>query len=109
MIDSDFLSVIAEVETYLGRSANDEKSSTIFVYNGNGGAESSSEQPWPVIRDEADCTCPDFQVLFDDDSDSDIIIYNDTQWVGYMTTTTKSTRTTYYKGLNMGGTTEVGN
>jgi GH18 family chitinase len=49
---------------------------------------------------------PTVQVLFDDDSDSDIIVYNDTQWVGYMTTTTKSTRTTYYKGLNMGGTTE---
>jgi hypothetical protein len=46
------------------------------------------------------------QILFDDDSDSDIIVYNDTQWVDYMTTTTKSTRTTYYKGLNMGGTTE---
>ncbi|OKP13966.1 hypothetical protein PENSUB_235 [Penicillium subrubescens] len=46
------------------------------------------------------------QILFDDDSDLDIIVYNDTQWVGYLTTTTKSTRTTYYKGLNMGGTTE---
>lgn len=51
-------------------------------------------------------TNPNVQVLFDDDSDSDIIVYNDTQWVGYMTNTTKSTRTTYYKGLNMGGTTE---
>ncbi|OKO97982.1 Acidic mammalian chitinase [Penicillium subrubescens] len=49
---------------------------------------------------------PTVQVLFDDDSDSDIIVYNNTQWVGYMTTTTKSTRTTYYKSLNMGGTTE---
>ncbi|KAJ5738136.1 glycoside hydrolase [Penicillium malachiteum] len=49
---------------------------------------------------------PTVQVLFDDASDSDIIVYNDTQWVGYMTTTTKSTRTTYYQGLNMGGTTE---
>jgi hypothetical protein len=46
------------------------------------------------------------QILFDDDSDSDIIVYNNTQWVDYITTTTKSTRTTYYKGLNMGGTTE---
>ncbi|KAJ5712456.1 glycoside hydrolase [Penicillium malachiteum] len=49
---------------------------------------------------------PTVQVLFDSASDSDIIVYNDTQWVGYMTNTTKSTRTTYYQGLNMGGTTE---
>ncbi|KAJ5646513.1 glycoside hydrolase [Penicillium lividum] len=57
--------------------------------------------------DEIISSNPTVQVLFDDDSDSDIIVYNDTQWVGYMTTTTtKSTRTTYYKGLNMGGTTE---
>ncbi|KAJ5464342.1 uncharacterized protein N7458_000028 [Penicillium daleae] len=51
-------------------------------------------------------TNPNVQVLFDDDSDSHIIVYNDTQWVEYMTNTTKSTRTTYYKGLNMGGITE---
>lgn len=49
---------------------------------------------------------PTVQVLFDDSSDTDIIVYNDTQWVGYMTNTTKSTRTTYYQGLNLGGTTE---
>ncbi|OJJ98253.1 hypothetical protein ASPACDRAFT_1889517 [Aspergillus aculeatus ATCC 16872] len=51
-------------------------------------------------------TNPTVQVLFDSGSDSDIIVYNETQWVGYMTNTTKSTRTSYYKGLNMGGTTE---
>lgn len=51
-------------------------------------------------------TNPTVQVLFDSGSDSDIIVYNETQWVGYMTNTTKSTRTTYYQGLNMGGTTE---
>ncbi|CAI7591731.1 unnamed protein product [Penicillium glandicola] len=56
--------------------------------------------------DEIISTNPTVQILFDDDSDSDIIVYNDTQWVGYMTTTTKSTRTTYYQGLNLGGTTE---
>ncbi|RAH65556.1 uncharacterized protein BO66DRAFT_383319 [Aspergillus aculeatinus CBS 121060] len=51
-------------------------------------------------------TNPTVQVLFDSGSDSDIIVYNETQWVGYMTNITKSTRTTYYQGLNMGGTTE---
>lgn len=51
-------------------------------------------------------TNPTVQVLFDSASDSDIIVYNETQWVGYMTNTTKATRTTYYQSLNMGGTTE---
>ncbi|KAL4903811.1 hypothetical protein BDW74DRAFT_185906 [Aspergillus multicolor] len=46
------------------------------------------------------------QVLFDGATDSDIIIYDSTQWVAYMTNTTKSTRTTYYQSLNMAGTSE---
>lgn len=46
------------------------------------------------------------QVLFDSDTDSDIIVYDSTQWVAYMTNTTKSTRTTYYQSLNMAGTSE---
>ncbi|KAL4793038.1 hypothetical protein BDV19DRAFT_391480 [Aspergillus venezuelensis] len=37
---------------------------------------------------------------------SDIIIYDSTQWVAYMTNTTKSTRTDYYQSLNMAGTSE---
>ncbi|KAJ5538484.1 hypothetical protein N7494_007963 [Penicillium frequentans] len=44
--------------------------------------------------------------LFDSASDSNIVVYNETQWVGYMTTTTKSTRTSYYKTFNFAGTTE---
>ncbi|KAL6229345.1 hypothetical protein BDW75DRAFT_245821 [Aspergillus navahoensis] len=46
------------------------------------------------------------QVLFDSDTDSDIIIYDSVQWVAYMTNTTKSTRTEYYQSLNMAGTSE---
>ncbi|KAJ6151665.1 hypothetical protein N7470_006793 [Penicillium chermesinum] len=41
---------------------------------------------------------------FDKGSDSNILVYNQTQWVAYMDDTTKDTRTSYYKGLNLGGT-----
>ncbi|PYH73563.1 uncharacterized protein BO88DRAFT_484478 [Aspergillus vadensis CBS 113365] len=43
---------------------------------------------------------PTVQVLFNSGSDSDIIVYNETQWVIYMTNTTKSTRTSYYKAFD---------
>ncbi|KAL2812789.1 hypothetical protein BDW59DRAFT_167716 [Aspergillus cavernicola] len=46
------------------------------------------------------------QVLFDGDTDSDLIIYDSVQWVAYMTNTAKSTRTEYYQSLNMAGTSE---
>lgn len=36
-------------------------------------------------------------------SNSDMLVYNDMEWVAYMTDTTKGTRTDYYKGLNFGG------
>ncbi|KAH8692178.1 glycoside hydrolase family 18 protein [Talaromyces proteolyticus] len=42
---------------------------------------------------------------FDPGSDSDML-FNGTTWIGYMTDTTKSTRTEFYKGLNFGGTIE---
>ncbi|KAI9675883.1 MAG: hypothetical protein M1822_008892 [Bathelium mastoideum] len=40
---------------------------------------------------------------YDSDSNSDLAIYNNT-WVAYMTDNTKSSRTSYYQGLNFGGT-----
>lgn len=46
------------------------------------------------------------QIIFDAASDSDIMVYNDTQWVAYMTNTTKSTRIAYYQGLNFAGTSD---
>lgn len=36
-------------------------------------------------------------------SNSDILVYNNMEWVAYMTDNTKGTRTDYYKGLNFGG------
>ncbi|KAJ5927853.1 hypothetical protein N7466_006809 [Penicillium verhagenii] len=44
--------------------------------------------------------------LFSSGDDSDIVVYNDTQWVAYMTNTTKSTRTAYYETFNFAGTSE---
>jgi chitinase len=46
------------------------------------------------------------QQIFSSDDDSDILVYNETQWVAYMTNTTKSTRTAYYQTFNFAGTSE---
>ncbi|KAL2815594.1 glycoside hydrolase [Aspergillus cavernicola] len=43
---------------------------------------------------------------FDTDSDADWMLYDDTQWVGYMSDDTKAKRTSKYKGLSLGGTTD---
>ncbi|KAL4904081.1 hypothetical protein BDW74DRAFT_185756 [Aspergillus multicolor] len=39
----------------------------------------------------------------DEDSDSNILVYDDTQWVAYMSPEVRESRVTKYKGLNMGG------
>lgn len=46
------------------------------------------------------------KVSYDKGSDSNILVYNSTEWVAYMDTDTKRSRTRYYQGLNMGGTTD---
>lgn len=46
------------------------------------------------------------QTSHDVSSDSDILVYNSVQWVAYMTNATKTSRTSVYKGLNMGGTSD---
>ncbi|GLA53900.1 hypothetical protein AnigIFM63604_011204 [Aspergillus niger] len=38
--------------------------------------------------------------------DTDILVYNETQWVGYMNSTTRASRMAYYKQFNFGGTAE---
>ncbi|OOF93333.1 glycoside hydrolase family 18 protein, partial [Aspergillus carbonarius ITEM 5010] len=48
----------------------------------------------------------DAERIFDEGSDSDILVYNETQWVGYMTNTTKSTRAAFYERFNFAGTSE---
>ncbi|KAL0935697.1 chitinase [Colletotrichum truncatum] len=39
----------------------------------------------------------------DDDSDSDIVVYKETEWVAWMNDDTKASRIDKYKGLNFGG------
>ncbi|RSL78176.1 hypothetical protein CEP51_008443 [Fusarium floridanum] len=41
-----------------------------------------------------------------DDSDSDILVYDDTEWVAYMSDSTKRKRISKYQGLNFGGVTD---
>ncbi|KAJ5715533.1 glycoside hydrolase [Penicillium malachiteum] len=42
--------------------------------------------------------------LYSDGNVTNFIVYNDTQWVGYMTNETKGKRATYYEGWNFAGT-----
>ncbi|KKK18118.1 hypothetical protein AOCH_004859 [Aspergillus ochraceoroseus] len=41
--------------------------------------------------------------FYDPGSDSNILVYNDTQWVSYMDKVTKANRIAYYKSLNFAG------
>ena len=43
---------------------------------------------------------------YDKSSDSNILVYDTLQWVAFMDGDTKRSRTDYYQGLNMGGTTD---
>ncbi|KAH7018572.1 glycoside hydrolase superfamily, partial [Microdochium trichocladiopsis] len=47
-----------------------------------------------------------FKQIFDEASDSDILIYNNVEYVGYMSQETKDRRVARYKGLNFGGATD---
>lgn len=49
-------------------------------------------------------TNPSASTQFGQTSQSDIMIYNMTEWVGYMSPATKAIRMSLYQGLNMGGT-----
>ncbi|KAL4899490.1 hypothetical protein BDW74DRAFT_171529 [Aspergillus multicolor] len=42
----------------------------------------------------------------DSSSNSDVLVYDDTEWVGYMSAATKATRTTLYRAWGLGGTTD---
>ena len=44
--------------------------------------------------------------IYNEGSDSNILVYDSTQWVAYMNGVTRRSRTEYYQGLNMGGTTD---
>ncbi|KAK3317910.1 killer toxin alpha/beta [Apodospora peruviana] len=63
-----------------------------------------------ISSKETDFDNPDVDIgipvksFHDFDSNSDILIYDNTEWVAYMTETTKSTRRDTWKGLNFAGT-----
>ncbi|KAK3936951.1 hypothetical protein QBC46DRAFT_461157 [Diplogelasinospora grovesii] len=46
------------------------------------------------------------QNYIDPQSNTNILVYNDTQWVGYMSPEIKASRKTIYQGLEMGGSTD---
>ncbi|POR35152.1 Killer toxin alpha/beta [Tolypocladium paradoxum] len=52
----------------------------------------------------ANQTSDEARTWYDTDSNSDIMTYDGNQWVAFMSQTTKSSRTGYYKGLNFAGT-----
>lgn len=43
---------------------------------------------------------------WDEETDSDYLVYSQVEWVAYMTNTTKNRRTDEYRRLNMGGTSD---
>lgn len=49
-------------------------------------------------------TNPSATTHFDGGSDTNILVYNNTQWVGYSSDTTRKTRSSFYQGLNFAGT-----
>jgi GH18 family chitinase len=51
-------------------------------------------------------TNPTAQRLRDDASNTDILVYNQTQWVGYLNASSRTDRTALYKFLDFGGTAE---
>ncbi|KAK4246406.1 glycoside hydrolase [Corynascus novoguineensis] len=44
--------------------------------------------------------------FIDTSSNTDVLVYDDNQWVGYMSERTKKTRTTLYAGWGLGGTSD---
>ena len=43
------------------------------------------------------------QVLWDEESMSDIVVYDDLEWVAYMNESNKAGRTSLYRKMNFGG------
>ncbi|KAJ5159039.1 uncharacterized protein N7500_008690 [Penicillium coprophilum] len=47
---------------------------------------------------------PNVKTWHDGDSNSDIMVYDDTEWVAYMAPATKNSRRSYWQGMNFAGT-----
>ena len=48
----------------------------------------------------------DYESYYDDESDSDILVYDGDEWVAWMDVETKRRRTSEYRGLNFAGTSD---
>ncbi|KAJ4376059.1 hypothetical protein N0V83_001340 [Neocucurbitaria cava] len=73
---------------------------------GTGGYISNAEIREILSKGADDRSGYTVKTWHDGASNSDILVYNDVEWVAYMSETTKSTRTDWYKGLNFGGTSD---
>jgi hypothetical protein len=71
---------------------------------GTGGYISNAEIDELIMLDAGGETS-DVKVWHDGDSNSDMILYGDgVEWVAYMSTTTKDTRRSHWKGMGFAGT-----
>jgi hypothetical protein len=71
-----------------------------------GGYISDAEIMQIMRNADADFDGSSYRSYYDASSDSDIFIYDDWEWAAWMSPTTKDRRKSYYKSLNMGGTTD---
>ncbi|KAL4965565.1 glycoside hydrolase superfamily [Aspergillus stella-maris] len=80
------------------------------TYTGNGAAEGRcTKTPGYLANAEINELLDDndgASHTYDEDSDSDIMVYNYNQWVAYMTDETRDRRIKGYSGMNMGGSVE---
>ncbi|KAL2864282.1 uncharacterized protein BJX67DRAFT_225561 [Aspergillus lucknowensis] len=80
------------------------------TYTGNGAAEGRCTQTSGYLANaeinEILKNNDNAKHSYDEKSDSDILVYNDTQWAAYMTDETRSRRIDKYSGMHMGGSVE---
>lgn len=80
--------------TYVGRESGAKEG----VCTGVAGYLANAEIERIIAEDD------DVQVLRDEESESDIVVYDKLEWVAYLNETTKDSRRQRYQELNFGGT-----
>ncbi|KAM0339000.1 hypothetical protein ACHAPU_011101 [Fusarium lateritium] len=71
-----------------------------------GGYISDAEIIQIMLNADTDFDGSSYHSYYDSSSDTDILIYDNWEWAAWMSPTTKDRRKSYYKSLNMGGTTD---
>ncbi|ERS96515.1 hypothetical protein HMPREF1624_06719 [Sporothrix schenckii ATCC 58251] len=69
------------------------------------GTNSTSNEKRRRRRDSTSLSSRVNQYYYDKDSDSQILVFDDNQWVSFMTADIRASRTAKYKSLGLGGTT----